>query len=79
MDVNEHEELFNITLRHKLKKRNSALIGVLHLTVTVRSSIMSILIPYNEPYYYFIYIRGHCLWLHLLLPTASIVEVPLSR
>jgi hypothetical protein len=42
MDVNEHERLSNITLRHKLKQRNSAFIAVLHFTVTVCSSTMSI-------------------------------------
>jgi hypothetical protein len=46
MDVNEHERLSNLTLPHKFKKRNSACIGVLHLTVTI-GSLMSI-IPYNE-------------------------------
>jgi hypothetical protein len=30
MDVNEHERLSNITLRHKLKLSNSAFIAVLH-------------------------------------------------
>ena len=34
---NEHETLFNFTLRHKLKQRNSAFIDVLHFTVTVGS------------------------------------------
>jgi len=37
MVVNEHERLSNITLRHKLKKRNTAFIVVLHSIVTVRS------------------------------------------
>ena len=31
----------NITLRHKLKKRNSTFILFLHVTVTVKSSTMS--------------------------------------
>jgi len=35
MDVNEHEKLFNITLR------NSDCIAIQHLTVTVRYSTMS--------------------------------------
>ena len=35
MGVNEHERLFNSTLRHKLKYRSNAFIPVLHLTVTV--------------------------------------------
>ena len=42
MDVNEHESLFNFTLRHKLKYRNNAFNAVLHFTVKVASSIMSI-------------------------------------
>jgi hypothetical protein len=42
MDVNEHERLSNLTLPHKFKKRNSACIGVLHLTVTI-GSLMSII------------------------------------
>jgi len=37
MVVKEHERLSNITLRHKLKKKNSAFIVVLHSIVTVRS------------------------------------------
>jgi len=41
MDVNEHERLFNITLGHKFKERNNAIITVLHFTVTVVSSTMS--------------------------------------
>ena len=28
MDVNEHERLFNFTLQHKLKQRNSAFIAI---------------------------------------------------
>ena len=28
MDVNEHERLFNFTLRHKLKQRNSVFIAI---------------------------------------------------
>jgi len=42
MDVYEHERLPNFTLRHKLNLRNRAFIAVLHLTVTVGSSIMGI-------------------------------------
>jgi len=42
MDVNEHERLTNITLRHKLKYRNSTFIAALHFTVTVGSSTMNI-------------------------------------
>ena len=41
-ETNEHERLSNYTLRNKLKKRNSALIAVLHFIVSVGSSIMSI-------------------------------------
>ena len=40
MGINELERLSNITLRHELKKRNSAFIAVLHFTVTVGSYIM---------------------------------------
>ena len=40
--VNVHERLSNFTLRHKLKRRNSAFIAVLHFTVTVGSGLMSI-------------------------------------
>ena len=35
MDVNGHERLFNITLRHEFKKRNIAFIVDLHFTFTV--------------------------------------------
>ena len=42
MDVNEHERLSNITLRHTLKLRNNAVIVVLHFTVTVKSSTTTI-------------------------------------
>jgi len=42
MNVNGHERLFYITLRHKLKSRNSAFIAVLHFGVTVGSSTVSI-------------------------------------
>ena len=42
IDVNEHERLSNITLRHTLKKRNNVFIAVLHFTVIVVSSTMSI-------------------------------------
>jgi hypothetical protein len=41
MDVNEHERLYNFTLRHKLKSDNT-FITVLHFTVTVRSSKIKI-------------------------------------
>ena len=34
MDVNKHERLSNITLRHKLEFRNIAFMAVLHFTVT---------------------------------------------
>ena len=40
--VNEHERLSIFTLRHKLKKRNSAFIAVLYFPVTVGSGLMSI-------------------------------------
>ena len=43
MDVNEHERLSKITLRHKLKLKNSTFIAVLHFIVTVGSSTMSII------------------------------------
>ena len=42
MNVTEHERLYNIRLRHRLKKRSSDFVDVLHFTVTIRSSIMSI-------------------------------------
>ena len=44
-------ETFNFTLRHKLKQRNSAFITVLHFTVTIESSIMSIahILRWNDP------------------------------
>ena len=32
VDVNEHERLSNITLRHKLKQRNSTFIAVVHFS-----------------------------------------------
>ena len=42
MNVNEHERLFNIKLRHKFKQRNRTfIITVLHFTVTTGSSTMS--------------------------------------
>jgi len=41
MDVNGHERLLNITLRHKCKEMNIAFITVLYFTVTVESSTMS--------------------------------------
>jgi len=41
MDVNEHERLSNITLSIN-KETNSTFIAVLHFTVTVGSSTMSI-------------------------------------
>ena len=43
MYVNEHERLSNITLRPKLKQRNSAFIAVLHFKFTVGSSTMSLI------------------------------------
>ena len=42
MDVNEHERLSNVTLRHKLKKRDSTFIAILHFTVTLGSSTIYI-------------------------------------
>jgi hypothetical protein len=48
MDVNEHEGQSNFTLRQKIKLRNSAFIAVLHFTVTVGFSIMSITHTQNE-------------------------------
>jgi hypothetical protein len=42
MDLNENERISKITIRHKLKKRSSTFIAVLHFTVTVRNSSMSI-------------------------------------
>ena len=42
MNVNEHEGLFNITLRHKLKSRNSTFIVLPHSTFRVESSTMRI-------------------------------------
>ena len=41
MDVNEHERLSNVTLRHKLKKRDSTFIAILHFTVTLGSSTIA--------------------------------------
>ena len=46
MDVNKHERLSNITLRHKLKLKNSVFIAGLHFAVTVRS--MTIWIVYQR-------------------------------
>jgi hypothetical protein len=40
MDANEYERLSNITHGHKLKKRNSGFIAILHFTVTVGSLAM---------------------------------------
>jgi hypothetical protein len=40
MDVNGHERLFNITLRHRFKYRNRAFIAVLHFTVTMYVHLM---------------------------------------
>ena len=34
MDVNKYERLSSLTLRHKIKKRNSAFIAVLHFTIS---------------------------------------------
>ena len=42
MDVNEHERLSNCTHKTQTKERNRDCIAVLHFTVTVGSSIMSI-------------------------------------
>jgi hypothetical protein len=42
MDVNEHERLSNCTHKTQTKERNRDFIAVLHFTVTVGSSIMSI-------------------------------------
>jgi hypothetical protein len=41
MDVHEHQRLSYLTLGHKCKFRNIALIAVLHFTATVWSSIMN--------------------------------------
>jgi len=35
MDVNEHERLSNITLRHKLRQRNSTFITVLYYCLQI--------------------------------------------
>lgn len=43
MDVNEHERLYKITFRYKIKHTNRAFIAVLHLTVTVVSSTMNMI------------------------------------
>ena len=40
MDVNEHEELSNLILRHKLKKRGD-FSAILHFTVAVNFSVMN--------------------------------------
>ena len=42
MDVNEHERLSNCTHMTQTKERNRDFIAVLHFTVTVGFSIMSI-------------------------------------
>jgi hypothetical protein len=42
MDVNECEKLSDITHRHKLYWRNGAFIAVLHFTVTVIVTFVSI-------------------------------------
>ena len=42
MDVNEHNRLSNIMLRHKLKNRNGDCIAILHFTITVSSSTLNI-------------------------------------
>ena len=39
MDVNEHEILYNITIRHKMILENGAFIVVLHVPVAVELSI----------------------------------------
>ena len=42
MGVNEHENLSNFTIRHKIRFRNNIFIAVLHFTVTdtIRCSTM---------------------------------------
>ena len=49
MDVNEHERISNFTLGYKFKKKrkNIAFMAVLHFTVTVGPSKMTI-VPLNE-------------------------------
>jgi hypothetical protein len=42
IDVNEHQTVSTITLRHKLNYRNHVLIAVLNFTVTVGFSTMRI-------------------------------------
>jgi hypothetical protein len=42
IDLSEHKRLSNIAPRHKLKKRNNVCIAVLHFTVNIGSSTMSI-------------------------------------
>jgi hypothetical protein len=42
MDVNEHERIFNITLRHKLVQNVQRFYSVLHFTVKVDFSKMRI-------------------------------------
>jgi hypothetical protein len=42
MDLNENERISNITIIHKLTKRSSTSIAVLHFTVTVRNSSLGI-------------------------------------
>ena len=51
-DVNEHENLSNITLRHKSKQRNIAYIAVLHFTVTVGERLSNFTDIYRAKDYY---------------------------
>ena len=50
MDVNEDERLSNITLRHKLKKRNSAFITTFLLVSNKLPSLMKFYLIYNETF-----------------------------
>jgi len=42
LDIDEHERLSNVTLRHKLNYRNIAIITGLHFTLTVETSTVRI-------------------------------------
>ena len=44
MDENEHERLYNISLRPILKKRHRVVFALLHYTVTVIYSTMNIMV-----------------------------------
>ena len=44
MDENEHERLYNISLRPILKQRNRVVFAILHYTVTVIYSTMNIMV-----------------------------------